>query len=57
MSSVGYAETAHAVSVSPLSEVALERLRALVRVVTADLARVADVQPVKFVQPVRDGLK
>lgn len=56
MGRVGYTKTPHAVSVAPLSEVPLERFRALVRVVTANLARVADVQAMELVKPVWDWL-
>ena len=42
---------------SAYSEVALEGLGTAVSVVAADLARVADVETVKFVQPVRNRLQ
>ena len=57
MGRVGYAETTHSVRVTPFGKVALERFRSLVGVVTANLAVVADVESVQFVQPVRNGLK
>lgn len=56
MRRVGNTQTPHAVSVTPLSEVTLERLRSLVSVVPANLARIADVQAVELVEPVGDGL-
>ena len=49
-------EAPHSVRVSPLGEVALERLGPLVGEVSADLAVVRDVEAVQLVQPVRDGL-
>lgn len=49
-------QTPHAVRVSPLREMSLERFGALVRVVTTDLTGVADVQTMQFIQPVRDWL-
>lgn len=46
MGCVGDAQATHAVSVTPLSKVTLERLWALVRVVAADFAVIAYVQSV-----------
>lgn len=56
MRGVRYTEAPHAVSVAPLGEMPLEGLGALVREVAADLASVANVETVQFIQPVWDGL-
>ena len=56
MGRVGDAEASHSVSVTPFGKMALKRLRPFVRVIAANLAVVADVQPVQFVQPIRNRL-
>lgn len=56
MGSVGDAEAAHSMSVSPLAEVSLERLRAFVGVVATNLAVVVYVEAMQLVQPVWNRL-
>lgn len=57
MGCIRYAEAPHSVGVPPFGEVALESLWPFVRIVPTYFTRVANVQPVQLVQPIRYGLK